>query len=101
MDKQVLANNIMELSQETLECIKLLEKSTEVFLFDTETSEDLQEFLRIIKIKALRIANPRDKKDITKNIKRKEVYEKWQTTEWFNDFYNNQQTIQSASDIEE
>lgn len=101
MDKQILANNILELSQETLECIKLLEKSTEVFLFDTETSEDLAEFLRIVKVKALRISNPKDKKDITKNIKRKEVYEKWQTTDWFSDLYNHQQAIQSAGSIEE
>lgn len=90
MDMDILAVNIAQLSEETLECVKMIERGTEIFLFDTETSEDLEQFLKIIKIKALRIANPRDKKDITKNIKRKHVYENWQTTKWFNNICDNQ-----------
>ena len=101
MDKNILINNISQLGYETLECVKMIEKYGELFLFDTETHEDLQQFLRIMKIKALRISNPRDRKDITKNIRRKEVYEKWQTTNLFNDFCNNQQVIQCPSINEE
>lgn len=93
MDKTVLANNIAQLSDETLECVRLLERATQIFTFDTETHDDLEEFIRIVKIKAIRIGNPRDKKDITDNIKRKEVYENWQTTNWFSDLCNSEQDI--------
>ena len=93
MDKSVLINNISQLSDETIYCLKLLDKATQIFTFDTETHEDLEAFMNMMKIKALRISNPRDKKDITNNIKRKEVYANWQTTETFNDFRDNQQDI--------
>lgn len=93
MDTEILAVNIAQLSSETIECVKMIERGTEIFLFDDETSEDLEKFLKIVKIKALRIANPRDKKDITKNIKRKHVYENWQTTDWFNNLCDNQQEL--------
>lgn len=89
MDDNILISNIVQLSDETLECIKMIERGTEIFLFDAETSEDLEQFLKILKIKAIRIANPRNKKDITKNIRRKQVYENWQTTDWFNSLCDN------------
>lgn len=78
MDKKQLAFNIEQLSDETIECLRLLRKGVELFQFDTETHEDLEEFMSLIRIKALRIKNPRNKKDITKNIIMKEV-EEWHT----------------------
>lgn len=79
MDKDILANNIEQLSMETIECLKLLQKGVDLFQFDNETNESLNEFMNMMRMKALRVSNPRDKKDINKNIKKKVVYEEWET----------------------
>ena len=77
MNKELLENNILQLSEDTLECLKLIERSCELFTFDTETSEDMEAFVKMMRTKALRIANPRDIKDINKNIKKDVLYERW------------------------
>lgn len=89
MDKEILINNISQLTDETLDCVKEIEKISILFPFDVEVQEDLEQFLRIVKLKAMRVANPRDKKDINNNIRRNHVYEKWQTTKIYNTISDN------------
>ena len=76
MDYQLI-NNIQELSEETLVCLKLLEREFQLFMFDEEDADELSRFISMMKLKAIRIANPRTSEDISKNIKRKAVKYEW------------------------
>ena len=75
MDK--LANDIKELSDETIVCIKELEKHFQLFRFDDTTNEQLEQFLSMMRLKATRIANPRNIHDIKDNIKMKALKHEW------------------------
>lgn len=81
MDHQLI-NNIQELSEETLVCAKLLEKEFQLFMFDEEDAEELNQFISMMKVKAIRIANPRNIDDINKNIKKKAVKYEWDRSQY-------------------
>lgn len=81
MDHQ-LANNIREISEETLVCLKVLEKEFQLFMFDEEDAEELSKFISMMKFKAIRIANPRNIDDINKNIKKKVVKHEWDKSQY-------------------
>ena len=81
MDYQ-LVNNIQELSDETLVCLKALEKEFQLFMFDEEDNEELTKFISMMRIKAIRIANPRNIDDVSKNIKRKAVKYEWDKSQY-------------------
>lgn len=70
-------NNIQELSDDTLVCLKNLERAFELFMFDEEDAEELEQFISMMKLKAIRIANPRDINDINENIRKKAVKYEW------------------------
>lgn len=75
MDK--IADDIKELSDDTMISIKELEKHFQLFRFDDNTNELLHEFLSMMKFKATRIANPRNIHDIKDNIKMKVLKNDW------------------------
>lgn len=81
MDHQ-LVNNIHEISEETLICLKALEKEFQLFMFDEEDAEELSKFISMMKLKAIRIANPRNIDDINKNIRKKAVKYEWDRSQY-------------------
>lgn len=82
MDK--IAHDIKELSDETIICIKELEKHFQLFRFDDTTNEQLAQFLSMMRLKATRIANPRNIHDIKDNIKMKVLKHEWDNSKYDN-----------------
>lgn len=82
MDK--LANDIRELSEETIICIKELQKHFQLFRFDDTTNEQLAQFLSMMRLKATRIANPRNIHDIKDNIRMKVLKHEWDNSKYDN-----------------
>lgn len=86
-----LADCIEQLGTYTGEVIKDMEMILNLFTLDNVSDGDLKSIINIMKIKSLRIRDPRNIDDINNNLRKKKVIDEWPTYRDYNICSNQQE----------